>query len=135
MAKNVPVNDLGWEIWPRGIVDVARKVYEILPKPIWVTENGTCDNEDTFRPRYIAQHLQALCLSDLPVERYYHWCFCDNFEWVEGNSARFGLVHVDYDTQKRTVKTSGKFYSDIISKGGVTQQLWEKYCGERYPRG
>jgi len=134
VAKNCPVNDLGWEIYPRGIVDVARKVYEILPKPIWVTENGTCDNEDTFRPRYIAQHLQALCLSDLPVERYYHWCFCDNFEWLEGNSARFGLVHVDYDTQRRTVKSSGEFYSQIIAQGGVTQELWEKYCGERYHR-
>ena len=102
MAAGCPVNDLGWEIYPQGIVEVSRKVYRLLPRPIWITENGTCDNTDRFRARYIAEHLAALCNSDLPVERYYHWCFCDNFEWVEGCSARFGLVHVDYDTQKRT---------------------------------
>ena len=73
----------------------GRKLRRLLPRPIWITENGTCDNADRFRSRYIAEHLAALCGSNLPIERYYHWCYCDNFEWVEGCSARFGLVHVD----------------------------------------
>lgn len=132
VAASCPVNDLGWEIYPAGIVESARKVYNILPKPIWVTENGTCDNNDTFRSRYIAEHLMALSLSDLPVERYYHWCFCDNFEWIEGNSARFGLVHVDYDTQERTVKPSGDFYRQVIENGGISQELWHEYCDVDY---
>ena len=67
------------------------------------------------------------------MERYYHWCFCDNFEWVEGVSARFGLVHVNYDTQERTVKDSGDFYRQVIAQGGVSEELWQRYCGGAYP--
>ncbi|MBP3700299.1 MAG: family 1 glycosylhydrolase, partial [Lachnospiraceae bacterium] len=104
---------------------------DVLPRPIYITENGTCDNEDTFRCRYLYEHIKALCDSDLPVERYYHWCFCDNFEWLEGESARFGLVHVDYDTQKRTVKNSGQFYSAMIAEGGVDDALYEEYVAEQ----
>ena len=134
-AQHCPVNDLGWEIYPQGILEVCRKVYSLLPRPIYITENGTCDNTDAFRARYIAEHLQALCLSDLPVERYYHWCFCDNWEWVEGTSARFGLVHVDYPSLRRTVKTSGEFYRQVIAQGGVNQALYEQFCDTPYPEG
>ena len=133
VADGCPVNDLGWEIYPQGIVEVSRKLYRLLPRPIWITENGTCDNADRFRSRYIAEHLAALCGSNLPIERYYHWCFCDNFEWVEGCSARFGLVHVDYATQRRTVKDSGDFYRQVIENGGVSEDLWQRYCGGEYP--
>ena len=132
-AEGCPVNDLGWEIYPQGIVEACRKVYRLLPRPIYITENGTCDNTDAFRARYIAEHLQALCESDLPVERYYHWCFCDNWEWTEGNSARFGLVHVDYPSQRRTVKASGEFYRQLIAQGGVSEELYRQYCGVPYP--
>ena len=66
--------------------------------------------------------------SGLPVRRYYHWCFCDNFEWLEGESARFGLVHIDYQTQQRTVKRSGEFYAAMIREGGVTQEMINTYC-------
>jgi beta-glucosidase len=97
------------------------------PLPVYVTENGTCDNRDAFRCRYLCDHLKTLCESDLPVERYYHWCFTDNFEWCEGESARFGLVHVDYATQARTVKQSGRFVSDVIAAGGVTEELYARY--------
>jgi beta-glucosidase len=120
-------NDLGWEIYPEGLIRCANEVYSILKKPIYITENGTCDNNDTFRCRYIYDHLKLLCESDLPFERYYHWCFCDNFEWLEGESSRFGLVHVDYETQERTIKESGRFYSEIIRADGVTEEIYEKY--------
>lgn len=133
VAKNCPVNDLGWEIYPQGIVEVCEKVYGMLKRPIYITENGTCDNEDRFRARYIAEHLKALSESGLPVERYYHWCFCDNWEWVEGGSARFGLVHVDYENQKRTVKRSGEFYRRVIQAGGVDEALYGEFCDTPYP--
>jgi beta-glucosidase len=123
-----PVNDLGWEIYPEGIVECARTLHELLPVPVYVTENGTCDNDDSFRSRFIYDHLRAISESDLPFERYYHWCFCDNFEWLEGESSRFGLVHIDYATQQRTVKESGRFYSEIIKAGGVNRELFEKYA-------
>ena len=105
----------------------------MLPRPIWVTENGTCDRDDRFRARYICDHLRAISRSGLPFERYYHWCFCDNFEWLEGESARFGLVNVDYATQTRTIKRSGAFYADMIQHGGVTDEAFNTYVrGEVY---
>lgn len=134
-AENCAANDLGWEIYPQGIVQVCQQLHDLLPRPIYITENGTCDSEDRFRARYIAEHLQAISASNLPIERYYHWCFCDNWEWIEGVSARFGLVHVDYDTQRRTVKRSGMFYQKLIAAHGVSEDLWREYCDISYGRG
>jgi beta-glucosidase len=102
-----------------------------MKRPIYITENGTCDNQDTFRCKYIYEHLKVITESDLPISRYYHWCFCDNFEWLEGESARFGLVHVNYETQERTVKRSGEFYSDVIRAGGVTEEIYNTYVRDQ----
>lgn len=136
VRENCPKNDLGWEIYPEGLVECARRLHELLPRPIWVTENGTCDNDDRFRCRYLYDHLKAISGSGLPFERYYHWCFCDNFEWVEGNSARFGLVSVDEHSRRREVKNSGHFYSQVIRDGGVTEECYEKYiAGQEYDIG
>ena len=129
--KDALKNDLGWEIYPKGIVKCANKLYSLIKRPIYITENGTCDNNDSFRCRYIYDHLKALCESGLPIERYYHWCFCDNFEWLEGERARFGLVYVDYDSQERTLKKSARFYSDIIRSRAVTQEMYDKYVKEQ----
>jgi beta-glucosidase len=125
--QDAPKNDLGWEIYPEGLLRCAEKIYHILERPIYITENGTCDNRDTFRCRYIFEHLKVITESDLPITRYYHWCFCDNFEWIEGESARFGLVHVNFTTEERTVKRSGEFYTRIIEQQGVTNDLYEQY--------
>ena len=127
VRENCPKNDLNWEIYPQGIEECAAMLYNRLPRPIWVTENGTCDNDDRFRCRYLYEHLKVVNTSNLPFQRYYHWCFCDNFEWAEGNSARFGLVGVDSETRERTVKRSGEFYSRIIQTGGVDQELYDTY--------
>ena len=122
-----PRNDLDWEIYPEGIIRATKKVYDVLPRPIWITENGTCDIHDTFRCRFLYEHLEKIATSDLPFERYYHWCFLDNWEWCEGESARFGLVHVDYETEKRTIKKSGEFYQELIKNKGCTEEMYEKY--------
>lgn len=134
VRANAPVNDLGWEIYPEGIARCAKELYNIEKLPVWVTENGTCDNTDAFRARYIYAHLKALKESGLPVERYYHWCFNDNFEWLEGNSARFGLVETDYKTFERRVKKSGEFYSKMIERHGVTEKMYDAYCRSEYPK-
>ena len=120
-------NDLGWEIYPEGLIRCANKLYQLLERPIYITENGTCDNKDSFRSKYIYDHLKVISQSDLPIKRYYHWCFCDNFEWVEGESARFGLVHIDYKTQERTVKDAGRFYTRMIEEQGVTEELYNQF--------
>lgn len=131
VKENSPRNDLNWEIYPDGIVQCAQQLYAVLARPIWVTENGTCDNDDRFRCRYLYEHLKALSESGLPFQRYYHWCFCDNFEWVEGNSAKFGLVSVDPVSRERTIKKSGKFYSEIIRNQGATSEMYENYVAKQ----
>ena len=133
VRENSPRNDLDWEVYPEGLIRCSKELLKVLERPIWVTENGTCDNADRFRSRYIYDHLKILSRSGLPFERYYHWCFCDNFEWIEGNSAKFGLVAVDANTMERRVKKSGEFYSRVIACGGVDKELYEKYVqGEVY---
>ena len=124
---NCPKNDLGWEIYPQGIVEVSQTLYDILPRPIYITENGTCDGDDRFRSRYICEHLRAIAESELPFERYYHWCFCDNFEWIEGNSAKFGIVELEGEEKKRLVKKSGRFYSAVIAARGVDQAIYDEF--------
>lgn len=133
IKENSPRNDLDWEIYPEGLERCGLYLTKLLPRPIYITENGTCDNSDSFRARYLFEHLKAVSESPLPFERYYHWCFTDNFEWAEGQSARFGLVHVDYDTQERAVKRSGEFFTEIIENGGVTEDMYRRYvAGEEY---
>ncbi|MBP5408078.1 MAG: family 1 glycosylhydrolase, partial [Bacilli bacterium] len=117
----------GWEIYPNGIVRATQKQYNLLKRPIWVTENGTCDANDKFRCKYLYDHLKAMHDSKLPFMRYYHWCFLDNWEWKEGQSARFGLVHNNYETQERTIKKSGKFFMEMINYHGVTSKMYEEY--------
>lgn len=133
-ATGVPVNDLGWEIHPAGLVDLARRIHERYRVPIWITENGTADATDAFRARFVHDQLRAIAGSGLPIERYYHWCFTDNWEWVEGEGPRFGLVHLDYDTQVRTVRDSGRFYASVIANRGVTEQAYEQWVAAQHYR-
>ena len=136
----VPVNDLGWEIWPQGLVTCARSLHERLGVPVWITENGCADNGsatelERFRPRFLAEHLGAILDSGLPIERYYHWCFVDNWEWAEGEVQRFGIVHNDYETQTRTVKPSGRMLAEVVAEGALTPSIIEQYsAGQEYPR-
>lgn len=128
------MNGLGWEIYPAGLIEVAEWVHRRYPAPIYITENGTADAADNFRARFVCEHLAQIAGSDLPIERFYHWCFTDNWEWAEGEVPRFGLVHLDYDTQERTVRASGRFYADIITNSGVTEDAFERWvAGQEYP--
>ena len=122
-----PVNDLGWEIYPHGMARVLRKVAKRYPGPIYITENGTPDVADSFRPRFLYEHLAAAMGAGVQVERYYHWCFTDNWEWVEGEKPRFGLVNLDYETQAREVRESGRMYADMIACHGLTEEAYERW--------
>ncbi|OFM18288.1 glycoside hydrolase family 1 protein [Corynebacterium sp. HMSC077G01] len=163
-----PVNDLGWEIHPEGLVECARDLNERFGGPVWITENGTCDLGDlelsvggvdagvekpnpagdyanpdagaadrrleSFRPRFILEHLRAIAESDVPIERWYHWCFVDNWEWADGEEPRFGIVHLDYETQERTMKPSGHLLAELARTGRITPELHRRYtAGRRYP--
>lgn len=131
VRKNSPRNDLGWEIYPEGLLRCGTYLSSVLYRPIWITENGTCDENDAFRSRYIFEHIKAVSESPLPFERYYHWCFIDNWEWAEGESARFGIVRNDYGSQERTLKDSGRFYKEMISRRGVTAEMYGEYVSKQ----
>ncbi|WP_344256401.1 glycoside hydrolase family 1 protein [Terrabacter carboxydivorans] len=133
----VPVNDLGWEVYAAGLGVMARWAWETYRLPVWVTENGTSDAADAFRSRYLWEHLSVLGevrAQGVPVDRYYHWCFVDNWEWAEGEGPRFGLVALDYETQERTVRDSGRFFSEVAHEHGGTLDMHARYvAGQVYP--
>lgn len=118
--------DIGWEIVPEGIAHLLHQAYARydLP-PVYITENGACYNEgpdeegeinDELRLDYIRSHLEVLADAKdegIPLKGYFAWSLMDNFEWAEGYKMRFGIVHVDYDTQVRTVKKSGRWFSQV----------------------
>lgn len=102
-----------------------------LGKPIYVLENGFLDNADQQRPAHLIRHLVALhrAIQDgAPVKGYFHWSLLDNFEWAEGYSTRFGLVHVDFGTQERTIKRSGLLYGEICAANAVTEDMIRRYA-------
>lgn len=113
--------DIGWEIHPQGMYRVVERLAQQWPlPPIWITENGAADNtalgpdgacDDTLRCNYLAAHLQEVArlrANGYDVRGYYVWSLLDNFEWAQGYSQRFGIVHVDYATQQRTPKRSAR---------------------------
>ncbi len=126
-SPNCKTNDLGWDIYPEGLTMLCREQYKKYNAPIWVTENGTCDKADRFRAQYIYDHIKQIADNKLPVKRYYHWTFLDNFEWTEGESAPFGLVKCDFATQKRTVRKSGIFYSEMIKRKQVSEDMIARF--------
>lgn len=125
-GKDAPKNDLGWEIYPEGLRILCEREHEIFGGDIYITENGTCDSKDEFRPKYLYDHIKAI--SDLPyVKAYYHWTFIDNWEWAEGQTAKFGLVALDYKTQERTIRKSGELFTKIIDNRGFTEEMIKDY--------
>ena len=98
---------------------------------VYITENGVCDNADAIRISFLYEHLRELSQSNLPVTRYYHWSLTDNFEWLEGESARFGLIEIDYATQARRIKSSGRFYAEIIENAGVNADMIDRYLTDK----
>lgn len=106
--KGRPTNDLGWDLYPDGLY-LFLKRFSSYGWPIYITENGTADEADAIRTKYLAQHVAAIELAvkeGVDVRGYYHWSLIDNFEWAEGYSARFGLFRVDFDGTRDRTPTS-----------------------------
>jgi beta-glucosidase len=126
--------DMGWSIDPRGMTELLLRVAREAPGcEIMVTENGAAFPDavdengrvvDTDRIDYLRGHLAAVheaIEAGAPVTGYYLWSLLDNFEWAWGYGKRFGIVHVDYDTQVRTPKDSALFYADVIRRNALTR--------------
>ncbi|MED4164008.1 GH1 family beta-glucosidase [Halalkalibacterium halodurans] len=119
--------DIGWNIYPEGFYKVLSYITEQYGQiPIYITENGSCYNDepvngqvkDEGRIRYLRQHLTALkrsMESGVNIKGYMAWSLLDNFEWAEGYSMRFGIVHVNYRTLERTKKDSFYWYKQMIA--------------------
>lgn len=114
------LSDIGWEIFPEGLVPIIKKVYSKLSLPIIITENGIADKQDEKRISYIKSHLEVLkrCHENIPIKGYFYWSLLDNYEWLSGFKPRFGLFEVDYDTFKRTKRKSADFFSGL-AKGEI----------------
>jgi len=128
-----PRTAMGWEVEPAGLAALLRRLHAEYPgTAIVITENGSAWPDevdptgavhDPQRVDYLLGHLAACrdALADgVPLRGYFAWSLLDNFEWAEGYAKRFGLVHVDYDTQRRTVKDSGRAYAEVVRAGGLT---------------
>lgn len=125
-SNEVEYTDIGWEIAPHAFEELLVNLNQQykLP-PIIITENGAAcadtfingEVNDEQRVRYLNDHLNAIhnaIEAGVNIQGYFAWSLMDNFEWAEGYSKRFGLVHVDYRTQKRTIKLSGKAYQTFL---------------------
>lgn len=124
--KDAWVNDRGWEIYPQGLYELLMRIKRLTKKPILITENGTADALDSHRPKYLLLHLKELhraITKGANVIGYFHWSLLDNFEWKEGLSSKFGLVEVDFANQRRTVRESGRLYSEICRLNGISEEL------------
>jgi beta-glucosidase len=119
--------DIGWEIYPQGLKRVVQNLTQKWPlPPIWITENGAADNtpvgadgacNDIMRCRYLELHFEQvseLVAEGADIRGYYVWSLLDNFEWAQGYSQRFGIVHVDFATQKRTPKKSALMLQKLL---------------------
>jgi beta-glucosidase len=126
--RKVPlITEMKWEVYPAAIGHILRKFsqYENIRKII-ITENGAAfpdtlvngEVNDTERTKYIQDHLNEILKAKregAKADGYFVWSLTDNFEWAEGYHARFGLIHIDFDTQKRTIKQSGHWYSRFLA--------------------
>ncbi|WP_299817359.1 GH1 family beta-glucosidase [uncultured Roseibium sp.] len=120
------LTDIGWEVYEKGLSDLMKDLYARYRLPdCYITENGACYNDgpvngvvdDQRRIDYLEKHFGAIAdarEAGVPVKGYFLWSLMDNFEWAEGYRMRFGIVHVDYDTQVRTLKNSALWYRDLL---------------------
>ena len=126
MVDGVERTAMGWEVHPESLTNIIMRVHrDYAPKEIYITENGSAWDDsvindkvdDPHRVSYLERHLDAMLAAKAqgaPVNGYFAWSLMDNFEWAYGYSKRFGIVYVDYETQKRIPKSSAYYYRERI---------------------
>lgn len=130
-AEGRPHTEMNWEVYPDHLYDALTRITRDYNAPvIYITENGAAYNDmvvneavdDPQRLDYLRAHLNAAhraIESGVKLRGYFCWSLLDNFEWSFGYSKRFGIVHVDFATQQRIVKASGRFFSQCARRNGV----------------
>jgi beta-glucosidase len=131
LPPGVPVTAMGWPVEPDGLTELLTGLHrEYAPERLFVTENGAAFEDevgpdgrihDADRIAYLGDHVlaaRAALEEGVPLAGYFVWSLLDNFEWAEGYDRRFGLVHVDFATQRRTPKESARWYAEVVASGG-----------------
>lgn len=126
--RGVASTEMGWEVYPPCIYHIIKQFasYKQAPK-LYVTENGAAFPDhlvqgqvvDTRRTAYLQEHIGQVLKAQqegIDLRGYFVWTFTDNFEWAEGFRTRFGLVHIDYANQQRTIKQSGQWYARFLTE-------------------
>jgi beta-glucosidase len=116
-------------IEPQGLEQTLKELARFR-LPIYITENGIFDMQDGVQSRYLVSHLaaaQRAIQGGVPVKGYYWWTLVDNFELAEGYAPRFGLYHLDLETQARTPRPIASVYARIIRERGISDDLMELY--------
>ncbi|MDO8429427.1 MAG: glycoside hydrolase family 1 protein [Candidatus Daviesbacteria bacterium] len=119
------VTDLGWEIHPEGIFDVLID-FSSYKLPIYITENGIASKNDDRRVRFLLSYLKEVyhaSQSGTKIKGYFYWSLLDNMELNNGFDPKFGLIEVNFETQKRTPKPSSFVYKEIIKNNGIPHYL------------
>jgi beta-glucosidase len=128
-----PRTTKGWEVYPEGLTRLLTRYHTDYDLPtVYITEGGAAFPDelvegaiaDDDRLDYLADHFAAARKAmerGVPLQGYFVWSLLDNFEWADGYSQRFGLVYVDYPTQRRIVKKSGHWYREVIARNGIEQ--------------
>jgi len=132
----LPTTAMGWEVDPSGLYDVLTRVHrEYGPIPVYVTENGAAFDDlvapdgaihDDDRISFLDGHFRATLRAvddGADVRGYFVWSLLDNFEWAYGYDKRFGLVHVEYETQTRTLKDSARWFADVTRRNGLVHPV------------
>ena len=130
-SQNNPHTYTGWDIYPEGLYQSIRDIYKHYGrKKIYITENGLSLNDypnekqkimDLQRIDFHSRHIAQIkrCLSEnMDIKGYFIWSLMDNFEWTYGYSQRFGITYVDFKTQRRKMKESAEWYSNVIRNNG-----------------
>jgi beta-glucosidase len=122
------VTDMGWEVFPEGLTELLQRLRaDYRLPPLYITENGAAYRDsleggrvaDTQRISYLQRHIAAMATAlegGVDLRGYFVWSLLDNFEWADGYTKRFGLVFVDYATQRRTLKDSALWYRALCSR-------------------
>lgn len=132
VAPDAPCTDMGWEVRPAALHALLDRLHrEYRPAHLYITENGAAYDDpvdadgqitDARRVAYLRGHLGAVARAvadGVPVAGYFHWSLLDNFEWGHGYTKRFGLVHVDFTSQRRTPRASAQVYRTIVAANAV----------------
>jgi beta-glucosidase len=134
-----PYTEMGWSIDATGLTDLLLRLHHDHPGlPLVITENGAAFDDrvdpdgrvrDDRRIGYLRDHLRAVeqaIDAGVDVRGYFAWSLLDNFEWSYGYARRFGMIHVDYETQRRTWKDSAHWYREVVS----ANRLQERSIGQ-----